>query len=124
MLNPLPKRTRAKVMIEEDKILIALTTCPIGEIAEHIANVLVTERLAACVNRVPGIISTYIWNDRLRIDAEVLLIIKTTESRFDILKTRLIALHTDELPELIAIPVCAGAENYLSWVRDTVKSSP
>jgi periplasmic divalent cation tolerance protein len=47
--------------------------------------------------------------------------IKTTQGRFESLKTRLLALHPYELPELIAIPVCAGVENYLDWIRDTVK---
>lgn len=107
-------------MIEQDKVLIALTTCPTAEVAERIAIALVTEGLAACVNRVPGITSTYIWEGAVQSDAEVLLIIKTTDARFEVLKERLAGLHPYELPELVAIPVCAGSERYLGWVRQNV----
>jgi periplasmic divalent cation tolerance protein len=107
-------------MIEQDKVLVAFTTCPTPEVAERIANTLVTERLAACVNRLPGVTSTYIWEGAVQNDAEVLLIIKTTAERFEVLKERLAGLHPYELPELIAIPVCAGSERYLDWVRQNV----
>ena len=77
--------------------------------------------MAACVNQIPGVTSTYIWRGKLQTDAEVVLMMKTTEAKFGALKTRVKELHPYELPELIAIPVCAGAENYLAWVRDTVE---
>jgi periplasmic divalent cation tolerance protein len=107
-------------MIEQDKVLIALTTCPSPEVAERLANALVAERLAACVNRLPGVTSTYIWEGRVQNEAEILLIIKTTAGRFEVLKERLAAVHPYELPELVAIPVCAGSERYIEWVRQTV----
>lgn len=107
-------------MTQNNKVLIAMTTCPSDEIAKTLAEALVTERLAACVNRLPGT-STYIWNGAVQSEAEVVLIIKTTEERLEALKARVKQLHPYELPELIAIPVCAGAETYLAWVRDNVK---
>ena len=107
-------------MTEQDKVLIALTTCPSPEVAERTASTLVAEGLAACVNRLPGLTSTYIWEGQVQNEAEVLLIIKTTSERFEVLKERLAALHPYELPELIAIPVCAGSERYLDWVRQNV----
>ena len=113
----------AKYMTEKDKIIIAVTTCPSDEVARRIAEALVGERLAACVNRISGVQSTYIWKGEALTDSEVLLIIKTTEARFSALQVRLMDLHPYELPELVAIPVCAGAEKYLAWVADTVKSS-
>jgi periplasmic divalent cation tolerance protein len=109
-------------MTDKDKFLIALTTCPTDEVAERIATTLVTEGLAACVNRLPGVTSTYIWEGAVHSDAEILLIIKTTEAGFGLIKARLPGLHPYELPELVAIPVCAGSEKYLDWIRDTVKS--
>ena len=107
-------------MIEQDKVLVALTTCPSPEVAERLATTLVAEGLAACVNRLPGMTSTYIWEGQVQNEAEVLLIIKTTAERFEVLKERLAGLHPYELPELIAIPVCAGSERYLDWVRQNV----
>ena len=76
--------------------------------------------MAACINQIPGVTSTYIWRDVLQTDVETVLMIKTTSGKFEALKARVKELHPYELPELIAIPVCAGAENYLSWVRETV----
>lgn len=73
--------------------------------------------LAAYVNRVPGVMSTYIWDSHLRDDAEILLIMKTTTGRLAELEARLKAIHPYELPELIVIPVTAGNERYLDWVR-------
>jgi len=108
-------------MTDKAKVIVALTTCPDEKVGVQISKALVAEGLAACVNRVPGVVSTYIWGGTVQTDQEQLLLIKTTEGRFDALKARLSELHPYELPELIAIPVCAGAENYLDWVRHNVK---
>lgn len=75
------------------------------------------EQLAACVNRVPGISSTYRWQGAVTTEREELLLIKTTARRFEALKSRLLELHPYELPELIAIPVERGHDAYLEWVR-------
>lgn len=107
-------------MTDQDKVVVALTACPSEEVANRIAQALVDEELAACVNRLPGVTSTYRWQGQIHSDAEVLLIIKTTKGRFEALKGRLTELHPYELPELIALPVCAGSERYLDWVRQTV----
>jgi periplasmic divalent cation tolerance protein len=103
-----------------EPVVVALSTCPDEGTARTIAETLVSENLAACVNRVPGIRSTYRWDDRLQDDAEVLLVIKTCQSRMAALQQRLQALHPYELPELIAVPVVAGNEAYLQWVRQGV----
>lgn len=109
-------------MTEKDKLIVVLTTCPSQEVAGQLSRTLVTERFAACVNAIPGVASTYIWKGQVQTDSEVLLLIKTTEARFEALKSRITALHPYELPEVVAIPMCAGAENYLAWVRENVKS--
>ena len=107
-------------MTQNDKVIIPMTTRPTEEAARSLADVLVSERLAACVNRIPGN-STYMWKNVVQSTSEAVLIIKTTEGRLEELKTRVKELHPYELPELVAIPVCAGAETYISWVRDNVK---
>jgi periplasmic divalent cation tolerance protein len=99
-------------------VLLVLCTCPDNS-AERIARTLVSERLAACVNQLPGVRSVYLWQEQLQNDAEVLLLIKTTESQLPTLINRTKALHPYELPELIALPVIAGSESYLKWVRDS-----
>jgi periplasmic divalent cation tolerance protein len=100
--------------------LLCLSTCPDAETAATIARRLVEERLAACVNQFPGVVSTYRWQGRIHEDAEVLLLIKTTRERFDALRDRLVGLHPYEVPELIALEVADGLPAYLEWVaRET-----
>src|SRR5262245_45455539 len=100
-----------------DQVILAFTSCPDDASAEALATALVQERLAACVNRVGGFRSTYIWERRVQDQAEILLIIKTTAARLGELEGRLKSLHPYELPELLAIAVAGGNERYLDWVR-------
>jgi len=100
--------------------LIVFCTCPDEACAERIATALVEERLAACVNRVAGVVSTYRWDGKVRHDDEILLLIKTTSERFDAVRERIVALHPYELPEVIAVDVARGLPAYLDWIaRET-----
>jgi periplasmic divalent cation tolerance protein len=96
--------------------LLCLSTCPEAEMAGRIARTLVEERLAACVNQVSGVRSTYRWQGRVIEEAEVLLVIKTTRERFDALRGRLLELHPYEVPELIALEIVDGHVPYLEWI--------
>ena len=96
--------------------LLCLSTCPDAETAGWIARTLVEERLAACVNQVSGVRSTYRWQGRVVEEAELLLVIKTTRERFDALHGRLLELHTYEVPELIALEIADGHVPYLEWI--------
>ena len=98
-------------------VLLCLCTCPDAASAQRLAETLVGERLAACVNRLPGVLSTYRWQGQLHTDGEELLLIKTTDARFEALKARLLELHPYDLPELVALPVELGHAAYLQWVR-------
>jgi periplasmic divalent cation tolerance protein len=106
-----------------EQVIVALSTCPDEATAKRLAEALVSERLATCVNRVSGVASTYIWDGRLQDEAEILLIIKTTAARAADLEARLQALHPYELPELVVLPVAGGNERYLQWVRSGVRHS-
>jgi len=101
-----------------DTVLLCYCTCPDAASAQKLAEALVGERLAACVNRIPAIASTYRWQGKVVTDHEELLLIKTTAAQFPALRQRLLALHPYELPELIAVPVTEGHGPYLDWVRD------
>ncbi|MFC4309500.1 divalent-cation tolerance protein CutA [Steroidobacter flavus] len=103
-----------------EQVIVGLSTCPDEATGKRIAEALVSERLATCVNRVAGCASTYFWDGRLQDDAEILLIIKTTAARLAELAARLNVLHPYELPELIVLPVTGGNERYLQWVRSGV----
>ncbi len=105
-------------------VLICLTTCPDHDAADRIASALVDERLAACVNIVPGIHSTYRWQGEVIRGKEWLLVIKTTRDRMDALRARLPELHPYELPELLAVEPTDGLPAYLDWVRAETRPAP
>jgi periplasmic divalent cation tolerance protein len=92
------------------------STASTAEEAEKIARALVDGRLAACVNVVPGLRSYYRWQGKIEDAAEFLLIIKSTRERFPALRTLLEKLHSYEVPEVIAMAVVDGAQNYLNWM--------
>jgi len=100
--------------------LIVLVTAPNIEEASRIADTLVGERLAACVNIVSGIESIYRWEGRVARDNEVLMIIKTTDERYAELEAQVKALHSYTTPEVIAIRIERGAEAYLKWLGESV----
>ncbi len=85
--------------------------------AESIAKTLVEERLAACVNIISPVRSFYRWQGGIADDREWLLMIKTQADVFDALATRVRTLHSYEVPEVIALPILAGAQNYLDWIQ-------
>ncbi len=92
------------------------------ENAEAIARALVSERIAACVNVLPGVRSTYRWEGKVAVDSECLLLVKTVRGRFAALEARVKSLHTYELPEVIALDVAAGAKAYLEWLCAAVSA--
>jgi periplasmic divalent cation tolerance protein len=108
------------VNANETGILAVLCTCASDDDARRLANTVVEERLAACVNILPGIRSIYRWKEQIESEQEVLLIIKTARHRFAALRDRLAALHPYDTPEIIALPVVAGFEKYLTWLQGQV----
>jgi len=103
-----------------DKIVV-LITAPSEEEGVKIATALVDEKLAACVNIAPGLRSIYRWEGKLCDEREVLLMAKTKQAVFEKLKARVRSLHPYATPEIIAIPVTAGFEDYLKWVDEEVE---
>jgi len=98
-----------------DKI-VAFSTCASAEEAGRIARALVERRLAACVSIVSPVQSVYHWKGAVEETSEWLLFIKTRRPLFDDLEKALRALHSYEVPELIAVPIVAGAQSYLDWL--------
>ena len=98
--------------------LIILCTCPDRTTAERIAETVVSERLAACVNIAPGLTSIYRWEGQIQRDAELLLLIKTRPEVYPQLEARIRELHPYQVPEIIALPIQTGAAAYLDWIAD------
>ena len=102
------------------EVRIAFITAPDRGTAAGIARALVEERLAACVNLVPGVRSIYRWEGALQEQEETLLLVKTTAGRARALEARVRELHPYDVPELVCVTVAAGSEPYLAWVaRET-----
>lgn len=101
---------------------VVLCTCPDAETGERIARELVEARLAACVNVVPGLTSVYRWKGEVQTDREVLLVVKTTAGAFGALREAIRAAHPYELPEIVAVGVEDGLEEYLRWIDESVRA--
>jgi periplasmic divalent cation tolerance protein len=92
--------------------------------AERLAALLVGERLAACAQVVGPVASTYWWQGRVEQATEWYCHLKTTFARLPELETRLKAVHSYQVPEIIAVPISAGHPAYLAWIEDTVRPTP
>jgi len=96
--------------------LLVLTNLPDRAVAERLADSLIEQRLAACVNILSPCRSVYRWQGALQHDEEHPLLIKTTAGRYPALEAAIRAVHPYELPEIIAVPVEGGLRAYLDWV--------
>ena len=101
----------------EAEVRVVLVTAPDAETAAEVARSLVGERLAACVNVVPGVRSIYRWEGSVEEAAEVLLVIKTRADRCAALASRVRDLHPYDVPEVLELPAVGGSQAYLDWVR-------
>lgn len=99
-----------------DVIRVVLVTAPDAETGRGIAQALVRERLAACVNLVPGLHSIYRWEGAVEEGEETLLVIKTRQDRCDALEKRVLELHPYDVPEVLVLSVAGGNRAYLDWV--------
>jgi periplasmic divalent cation tolerance protein len=104
-----------------DRYLVALCTVGKAEDAHAIARMLVEKRLAACVNVVGGVSSHYRWKGAMEIGEEWLLVMKTSQDRFEALRQAIVSAHSYEVPEIIALPIIAGHPPYLDWIAESLK---
>ncbi|KAA8490821.1 Protein CutA, chloroplastic [Porphyridium purpureum] len=103
---------------------VVYVTAPNESVAQSIASELVHYRLAACVNVIPGIKSTYLWAGKVETDQELLLMIKTRRELVNTLTERVVQLHPYDCPEVIEVPIVGGFQNYLKWIdASTIQAS-
>ena len=101
-----------------DHVIVYITAGAMDE-GERIAEALVGERLVACVNIVPALTSIYHWQDAVHRDAEVLLLAKTRRELFERVVAQVEALHSYEVPDIVALPIVGGSDDYLRWIDET-----
>lgn len=98
--------------------IVVLVTCGSEEEALKIANSLVADRLAACVNLISPVRSIYRWEEKIWDEREWILFIKTQKQRFEDLEKMVKSLHSYSVPEIIALPILEGASSYLNWLME------
>jgi periplasmic divalent cation tolerance protein len=106
------------------EFIVVYVTAGSAQEADHLAQALVGEKLAACVNRIKSIQSVYRWQGQVEQNEEELLIIKTRKELFPALEKRVRELHSYSVPEIIAVPLVAGSAGYLGWLQEQVAASP
>jgi periplasmic divalent cation tolerance protein len=119
----LPEESGMSMPEYHDDLRVAYITCGTQDEAERIARALVGERLAACVNLLPGMRSWYWWEGRIDEAAEVVLIAKTTVAHIESLVARVNALHSYTTPCVVFLPVVGGNPPFLNWLRAEVDAS-
>ncbi|OAI00300.1 dihydroorotate dehydrogenase [Methylomonas methanica] len=95
---------------------LILCTCPDIEVADKLAGTLITQKLAACVNILPGVRSVYEWQGEIETAQEHLLLIKSHQDRYAAIEATLKSLHPYQLPEIIAVAIESGSLEYLKWI--------
>ena len=105
-------------MAAEGSEVVVLVTAASPEEAEKIGRIIVESRLAACANIVAGLRSIFRWDNKINVENECLMLIKTTLERYPELETAVRQHHSYAVPEIIALPVVAGSAPYLKWMRD------
>ena len=102
--------------MSEPGYLVVLVSCPTTALALSIGRVLVEERLAACVHVLPGVTAIYRWQGSVEEDPQTVLVVKTSRSAWSRITERVQEVHTDEVPEILALPIEEGLQTYLSWI--------
>jgi periplasmic divalent cation tolerance protein len=108
----------------DPEYIAVLVTVGSAEEGEALARALVGEQLAACVSIIGPVQSVYRWQGEVHCDQERLLIIKTRAALFELLAARVKALHSYDVPEVIALPITAGSAEYLQWLAAETHPKP
>jgi periplasmic divalent cation tolerance protein len=106
------------------KIYFVYVTTSDAEEAAAIAEMVVTERLAACANAIPGMQSTYWWDGAVQQDTECVLVLKTAVDRLDRLRERVAELHSYDLPCVVAMEIVSASVEYRAWIIHETRSKP
>lgn len=111
---------KAAKLTRKPKLQIVLVTAPPKE-AELIARMLLEERLIACANLVPGVLSLYWWENAVCKDGETLIVMKTPSKNVKALFARLKELHSYKVPEFLTLPIDEGSADYVAWALSEAK---
>jgi len=109
-------------MSNKENFQLVICTCPDKNSASSIAENIVAQRLAACVNILPGIQSIYQWQGNVESAQEYLMLIKSHRDKFSALQNSIVSMHPYEVPEIIALDISQGFPEYLNWLGSSILS--
>ena len=109
--------------MSESEPIVVLMTAASAEEAARIGELLVNQKLAACVQVLPGMQSIYVWQGEVQREAEALMLAKTTRNNFAELERQVRAIHSYDTPEIIALPILCGSKSYLDWLVEACEAS-
>lgn len=104
--------------------ILVLVTAASAQEADKIAQALVEQHLVACANIIPNLRSVFWWQQAIATEQEMLIVLKSTASHFPAIVTTVKSLHSYQTPEIIALPIIAGSEDYLQWISDATQTPP
>ncbi len=107
-------------MIPAEDYCVVLITVPNGEVARQLSQTLLTQRLVACVNILPGLESYYWWEGKIETGSELLLLLKTRTDRLEAIERVVLEQHPYQTPEILALPAYRGLERYLRWIDESL----
>lgn len=110
-------------MTESSEPIVVLITAPNRDEASRLAELMVNQQLAACVQILPEMESIYVWEGKMQRESEVLMLIKTTRAKFNELEQKVREVHSYETPEIIALTITAGSAAYLKWLATSCEGS-
>ena len=112
--------TKKIISTDDSKYQLVLCTCPDENVAINIAENIVAQRVAACVNVLPSVYSVYHWQDNVESAKESIIVIKTTQEKYSALEKVITSLHPYEVPEVIALDIDNGLPEYLKWIGNSI----
>ena len=105
-----------------ENVLLVFCTSPDFKEARNISRILVEKKLAACCNIIPKISSIYQWHGKLEESQEILILIKTTQKKYDQVEKEIKMLHSYSVPEIIATKIVTGSKAYIDWISENLKT--
>jgi periplasmic divalent cation tolerance protein len=104
----------------KEQALVVYCTVPNIDEAKSIARLLINKKLAACCNVIPGLVSIYRWQGKMSEESEVLLLIKTSQKKYEQLEKEIKMIHSYSIPEIIATPIVNASSAYMDWIFEMI----